>query len=226
MNYQQLAYAVRNHVSDGLKGVSNISYSIEQIIDEAILLRNKLLFDKSTTFKVNLKFFTQTVPKIAVNCEKFYGHCSINIDEVEMHFEIPKPLYTSDDSGIYYLGPMDNSTNFKVYFDNTYNLHKYRLKTKHKPFVFVDLGTESDTGHVRAFLMNAGDYKELKYMTVRAAFENPRLASVAPNFYLEEFHATSEMQSMIIDQLTMKYVEYYRKLNHLKEPNTQTSLNS
>jgi hypothetical protein len=222
MSYEELAYAVKNSVSAGLKSPANYSYSIEQIIDESLLLRAKIIAEQSMSYKINSKYFMQKLTNVTLSCEKLNGACSVPIDEVEAHFKMPKPLSTPGDD-IMDIGPIDNTTSFKIYYDTNYSYHGYRYKTAHKPFVFIDLAAQDDEGYVRAYLMNAGKYKELKYLNVRGIFADPRLASPAPNFYMEEFHAPFEVQSTIIDMITAKYVQYYRQLNYGPVPNTQTS---
>ena len=224
MTYESLAYAIKNNVSDGLHSVNQFSYSIEQIIDEALLLRNRIIYEKGNGPKINIKFFTQKMSKIPISCEKLHGECSLPIDEIEMHISIPKPISTMDDTGIVYAGPMDNSSSFKLYYDDNYSKHKYRAKTAHKPYIYLDLESENTEGYINAYLFNMGRYREMKYMLVRGVFADPRLASMAPNFYQDEFAAPLEVQSIIIDQLTQKYVQYYRQLNFGPQANTQSSL--
>lgn len=224
MTYEQLASAIKNNVSDGLKSPNQFSYSIEQLIDEALLLRARIIYEKSTTYKVNSKYFTQKISKISLSCEKLNGPCSVPIDDIEMSFKIPKPADTAKDDAISFIGPIDNSASFKIYYDDMYRFHSYRSRTAHKPFVFVDLAFEDDDGRVYAYLMNASKYKEIKYLTIRGVFANPKLASVFPNFYEDEFAAPYDVQSHIIDQMTQKYISYYRQLNMPPQPNTQSSM--
>ena len=118
---------------------------------------------------------------------------------------------------------MNKQEGFIVYYDtDSMSLHKYRVKTKNLPFIWIDT-TPDESGQMTAFLMNAGKYSNLKYLSMRSIFEHPtRVNSANAGFGDMEYPAPGHIQKEIIKNLTEDYIRYFRQLNVMPQPNTQS----
>ena len=223
MTLNEIASAIRNHISDGLSGaVANYSYSVEQLEAEIILMRNKLLSERSRQGKVNLKQYYQTYPGIILDVKDISASPVLQAYKRSLSFTSPKILSTiNDDYEVVLIYTIDNERSFKVYRTTDYRDHKYRQKTKRSPFVYLDTSTDSN-GFVKGWLLNTGKYESIRALTMQAVFANPM---DVPGFNNEsEFPAPLESQNDIIAALTAQYVQYYRQMNIAPQPNTGTSI--
>jgi len=224
MTLRELASAIRNHIVDGLKGVTNEAFSIEQLMQEIVLESETLIIQGITQRTVQLGSISQRIDGIEVVCEDTSGNCAIDSQVVVPHISIPKlsqmlPIYET----LSFIGPLDNSTTFKVYNDTDFRFHKYNQATSNRPYVWVNTSGKHP-GMYDIYFYNLGKYNNLKYVSVVALFENPASLLKTPyanQFSNSEFYAPSSVQKQIIDSLTQKYVNYYRQLNRPVEPNTQ-----
>jgi hypothetical protein len=228
MTVNELASAIRNHVADGLKGVTNISFSKQQIIDEAFLLRAKFILEREMVAKFDINQYTQHLPKIFVDCKDVSRACVIKAYRSEGYMRIPAPATLQSKNPITYFGTLDLRTRFKVYYSKADALtHQYRYKTSCRPYILVDLATKDSTGYVDAYFMLRGNnYKMIEWLTLDAVFSDPRVVFEFTGDDDTDFPAPPELQKAIIDTLSNEYINYYRKLNHMAEPNLQTSINS
>lgn len=221
MTLNEIASAIRNHISDGLSGaVANYSYSIEQLQAEIILMRNKLLSERSRQGKVNLKQYYQTYPGIILHPKDISASPVLKAYKKALGFTSPRILATiNDDYEVVLAYTLDNERTFKVYRTIAYRDHKYRQKTKRAPFVYLDTSTDAE-GFVQGWLLNTGSYESIRSINLQAVFANPL---DVPGFTEDtEFPAPLESQNDIIAALTAQYVQYYRQMNIIPRSNTQT----
>lgn len=227
MTLNEITAAIRNRVSDGLSGnISNQAYSIKQLEEEVDIERAAYIQSYADSGrKINPKYMYQSIDGLHVKCMDLSNNapCGFTSGEGVPAVKIPAVASTFDDSAIEYIGLMNKQEKFIVYYDtDSMENHKYRLRTKKRPFVWVDTAPDS-SGMMTAYLMNAGKYFNLKYMSVRAIFEHPTQVGVdSPGFGDKEYPAPGHVQKHIIDTLTAKYVEYFRKMNIPPLPNTQS----
>ena len=223
MTEEQIASAIRNNVGNGLKEVYNHAYSIEQLEDEIGNTRNQIILENSQTGVLNPEYFTQKIDNLELSLVRFPYEGYSNSPERVLHTKIPAVVMTSDNSGITFLGTPDMSTSFKIYYDTSFANHSYSRVIKNRPFVFVDLSAD-DNGELDTYYFKLGDYG-IREVSIRAIFSNPHDLLVNSLFAsTQEYPAPPSVQQMIIDRLTAKYVEYYKKLNLNYQPNTQTDL--
>ena len=227
MTLNEITSAIRNRVSDGLSGnISNQAYSIKQLEEEVDLERSSYIqkFADSGR-KLNPNYMYQTVDGLKVLCQDLSQNapCGFTSGDGVPAVKIQPIASTFDDSAVEYFGLMNKQEKFIVYFDTDSAInHKYRVKTAKRPFIWIDTTQDGD-GMMTAYLLNAGKYFNLKYMSIRAIFEHPsRIGSNVPDFGDKEYPAPGHVQNAIIDALTEKYVRYFRQMNIPPIPNEQT----
>jgi hypothetical protein len=229
MTHNEIASAIRNRIYDGLSGnISDQSISTDQLFDEIDLTRADFVNKYAMTSKLNTKYLLQSIDNLEIKCTSLaytecdaFRHC---IDEVPA-LEVPALLATPDDSAIEYLGLVNKQEKFSVYFTTTdIDNHKYRIKTAKRPYVWVDT-TLNKNGKYTLYFFNLGSLNPLKYVSIRAIFNNPSSILVDNFDYLDrEYPAPAHMQMAIIDSLTEKYVRYFRQLGVQPLPNQQNDI--
>ncbi|MCK5019134.1 MAG: hypothetical protein KAS32_18885 [Candidatus Peribacteraceae bacterium] len=223
MTLEQIASAIRNNVGNGLKEVGNFTYSIEQIKDEISNVRSQLILEGSKAGSLNHAFFSQRRENLDLAPGLFPEEGFDESNNTVLTVMIPKLAMTKDDSSVLYIGPADMSLNLKVYYDFDHlKSHKYTRVLKNRPHAFIDSAQDSD-GDVPVFIFNNSPVP-FKVITVRAIFDDPVRILEEDGIFSddEEFPAPLAIQETIIDRLTIKYINYYKKLNHPNEPNDQT----
>jgi len=222
MTLNEIVATVRNNISDGLSGlVGNYSYSIEQLAEEVVLMRAKLLVSRLMRGKVQLKYYYQTIDYVMLKPQDISGVDHMPSGKKSLGFIIPSILSSiNDDSEIVMVYTLDRERRFKVYRTIAYRDHKYRIKTKRSPFVYLDTSPDGD-GMISGYLMNTGRYESIRSLVVQGVFSNPM--DVKGMTADVEFPCPLEMQNDIISAMTSQYVIYYRQLNVPPLPNTQTS---
>jgi len=225
MTSNEMASTVENNVSDALSGaILNRAITVQQISAEIDLLREKLAYEQLKTGKIDLKYFMQSLNTLPLVCRDFVRDCgAIKSGDSVPSIRIPKLMATQDNTQIEYIGLANKQKRFITYFDiDDISNHKFRLKTAHSPFVWVDL-TPDDDNMIALYFFNLGKYATLKYVDVRAAFAKPtELKPLNPELDAQEYPAPGYIQEMIITTLSERYIRYYRQLNVNTQPNTQT----
>lgn len=222
MTLLEMASAIKNHVTDGLNGVSSTSFSIEQLQDEIILTTSAVIVKLTSQGLLDINKLTQRIDGIRIECKDLSANCSVESAIRAPHFLIPNVNRASNEP-IQFLGTIDGELSFKVYYDRDYRYHKYRLATSKRPFAWISTTPDSDGMH-DVFLFNMGKYNELKFISIDALFDNPYDLLKTPyydQFTASEFYAPSYVQKEVIDSLTQQYVNYYRQLHLNQKPNTQ-----
>ena len=224
MTLEEMASAIRNNVGGGLREVYNHAYSITQLEDEISNMRGQLILENSQTGILKPAFFLQKIDNLELKLVRFpYGGYSNSPDRV-LHTEIPKLAPTSDNTAISFFGPPDFNLDIKRYFDDSFNSHKYSRVIKKRPYVYIDLSINGEGKHDSYFFNIEGN--NLRTASIRAIFDNPVKLMEEQGLFAheEEFPAPLAIQEMIVDRLTAKYVEYYRKMNQGYQPNTETDI--
>ncbi len=215
MTIHELASAIKNNISNGLKGVTNISYSIEQIIDEIYLERNSLIKEYMLKGLIPLEELANSINCVELNKEKL-SKCQLGCDTTQ-HFEIPR-LSNTVVNPILYIGTVDKNEPFKVYTDYSYIYHKYSKAIKNKPYVWVDT-TTNEKGFYDCFLFNK---PLMKYISVVAIWEN--LQELEQYDCVGNVNMPDFFKKEILTRISERYIRYYRQLNQpIIQPNTQVS---
>lgn len=230
MTLNEITSTIRNKVHDGLDGaLANNAMSLEQLEEEVDLAYaffvNKYIMNGA---KLNKKYLMQSLNTVKLECRDLSGgdlNCGNHLlsgDQVPS-IKIPMIMSTPDDSGIEFVGLVNKQEDFKVYYNiSDIENHFYRVRTAHRPFIWVDLTTDSQ-GLITLYLFNFGKHNPLKYLSVRAMFEHPaRVTALNPTYGDLEYPAPLHMQKAIVDQLVNEYINSYRKLNVSTPPNTQS----
>lgn len=222
MTLTQMATAVRNHVVDGLKGVSYTAFSMEQLKDEILLTAQTVLLEFSKQGIIDIEKYSQRIDGIKLSCDDISAGCNVESDLCAPHFEIPALNQTAA-RPLKYIGTLDAKMVFKVYFDRDYRFHKYRLTTADRPFAWVSTAPNK-RGLYDVFLFNMNKYSDLKFISIDAIFDNPyQLLNTEyfKQFSNMDFYAPGIVQDAVITKLTEKYIKYYRQLEKVYKPNTQ-----
>lgn len=217
-----MATAIRNHVVSGLKGVANTTFSIEQLEDEILISTQTVMLELAAAGKLDLNKFTQKIDGIKLECTDLSNNCDVESDSCAPHFEIPSVNLLASQP-IPYIGTIDASLTFKVYFDRDYRFHKYRLSTSKFPFAWVSTST-NDNGLFDVYLFNMNKYDNLRFISIEALFDNP-YALLDTEYYNQfataTFFAPAAVKDIVIKKMTESYIKYYRQLTHPMKPNTQ-----
>lgn len=227
MTLNEITSAIRNRVADGLSGnISNQAFSILQLEEEVDLQRSSLINRHVDSGRmINPNYLYQTVDKLKLMCMDMAQNapCGEGSGEGVPAVKISPISATFDDSAVEYFGLMNKQEKFIVYYDaDSIGNHKYRAKTKNRPYIWIDTTLDPD-GMMTAYFLNAGRFSNLDFLSIRAIFEHPtRVGTLVDNFGDLEYPAPGHLQNSIIDALTEKYVQYYRKLNIINPPNTQS----
>jgi len=225
MTTSQIASTIENNVSDALSGaILNRAVTYDQIYGEIDLLREKLAYDQIKTGKIDIKYFMQSLPLQNLVCRDLTRGCGIiKSGESVPSIRIPKLMAMQDNSQLEYVGLANKQKRFITYYDiDDISNHKYRLKTPESPFVWVDLTPDNDD-MIALFFFNLGQYNALKYVEVRGAFAKPtNVMPLNPEEDEKEYPAPGVIQEMIISTLSERYIRYYRQLNVMPTPNTQS----
>ena len=222
MTLTQIASAISNNVMSGLRATTNVVFSIEQLEGEIISTGPALILQLSGKMKFKPDEFAQTTKVITLDNNTLPAGAYANQYISVAHATIPRISSTFENKSVIYAGPADMSLNMIKYFDNAYTQHKYSFVIADRPYVYIDTSIKKD-GIMDIYFFNTGT---LDKVIVKAVFEDP-LAIYGGSLLaaeLVEFPVPQFLQNMIIDTLTNKYIEYYRKLNQGYQPNTQTQL--
>lgn len=224
MTLKQMAAAIRNHIVDGLKGVTNEAFSVEQLTHEILLETNLLIQQGVLQGTLDPTTLHQRVDGIETECKDISANCSIPALKEYPRILIPKLYMLRDvENSVSFLGSMDNSLQIKLYFDADYRYHEYNITTKDRPYAYINVAATKE-GMSEVFFFNLGPYENLKFVSITALFEDPYkwLDTVYADQFIEsEFYAPKALQSQVIMQLTQKYVNYYKQMNVPMQPNTQ-----
>lgn len=225
MTHLEMASTIRSRVADGLSGnIANQAMSLEQLLEEIDLQRAEFAHKYAATMKLDPQFMMQRIPNLEISCEHMNSECSIyNGTDSIPSVKIPKVMPLFGEKSIQFVGLTNMQEGFAVYFHpEDIRNHRVRIKTRHRPFVWVDMASDSED-MITLWFFNLGQYNPLRFVTVRAAFEHPAIVnSNNPDHLNAEYPAPGHMQMAIIDTLTEKYVRYYRQLNVIPLPNTQS----
>ena len=222
MTLTEMATTIRNHVMDGLNGADTLPFSIEQLQKEILMGVPSVLLEFAAKGLVDLSRLTQRIDGIKIEEDDVSTECDVSTGACALHFEIPN-INRFVDTPIKFIGSMDSQISFKVYYDRDWRFHKYRLATAKKPFAWVSTRANSN-GLYDVFLFNLGKYSGLRYISIDALFDNPY--DILKTEYYEQFASSDFFAPMIIkeaviDKITNKYINFYRKLHMNQKPNTQ-----
>lgn len=219
---EKLASAIRNDIVGGLRGYhTNLSMSIEQLMDEIVDERLQILKEYSLKGVLPVKDLYLSINCIPVDCKDLERcRCSEQDDCLTptAHFEIPQIVNDYGALSIDYIGSNDRQNPFIYYTSSiAYRYHKYRKRGKNKPYVWIDT-TPNENGMYDCFVFNA---PLLGQVSVTAIFKDLRqLERYACCTDLKDDNMTF-INNEIKKRLIEKKIRYYRALSPQNLPNDQ-----
>jgi len=224
MTLRQLASIARNNIVNGLKGVSNEAFSLEQLMSEILLESNTIITREIKAGTLPVANIAQRIDGIELVCDDIAGTCEVDSLVSAPHIQIPKLAQFMDpEEAIQYIGPMDNTKNFKVYVNNDYVYHDQTFTLKDRPYVWIKQSTNT-AGFYDVFFFNLGKYNNLKFVSISARFENPYDLLKTPysdQFITSEFFAPESVQTEALNNIQQRWITYYKQMAIPPLPNIQ-----
>jgi hypothetical protein len=154
MELSKITSAIINDLFGGTSGLTaNPSISYEQIEDEVVEKRItviKELYHKGLLTKGDLALSINSIPvecEDPASCDKCSG-ANISSNKRELHFEIPLLIDDLGSDSISYLGSLDHSVPYTVYYslDNA-RAHKYKRRGANTPYVYINRTPNKNNMH-------------------------------------------------------------------------------
>ena len=219
---EKLASAIRNDVVGGLRGYhTNLSMSLEQLMDEIVDERLQILKEYSLKGVLPVKDLYLSINCVPVDCKDLERCRCAGQDDCltpTAHFEIPQIVNDYGSLSIDNIGSSDRQNPFIYYTSSTaYRYHKYRKRGKNRPYVWIDT-TPNENGMYDCFVFNA---PLLGQVSITAIFKDLRqLERYACCVELRDDNMTF-INNEIKKRLTEKKIRYYRALSPQNLPNDQ-----
>lgn len=220
---EKLASAIRNDVVGGLRGYhTNLSMSLEQLMDEIVDERLQILKEYSLKGVLPVKDLYLSINCVPVDCKDLERCRCAGQDDCltpTAHFEIPQIVNDYGSLSIDYIGSTDRQNPFIYYTSSTaYRYHKYRKRGKNRPYVWIDT-TPNENGMYDCFVFNA---PLLNQISITAIFKDLRqLERYACCVELRDDNMTF-INNEIKKRLTEKKIRYYKQLALPNMPNDQS----
>ena len=220
---EKLASAIRNDVVGGLRGYhTNLSMSLEQLMDEIVDERLQILKEYSLKGVLPVKDLYLSINCVPVDCKDLERCRCAGQDDCltpTAHFEIPQIVNDYGSLSIDYIGSSDRQNPFIYYTSSTaYRYHKYRKRGKNRPYVWIDT-TPNENGMYDCFVFNA---PLLGQISITAIFKDLRqLERYACCVELRDDNMTF-INNEIKKRLTEKKIRYYKQLALPNMPNDQS----
>lgn len=218
MLYSKLASAIYNDIVSGLSGYTSVpNISMEQLEDDIVDERLKVIQEIMVSGKLQKEDLLLTIPCIKTNCDSI-DKCNKCINDntankfPTLHFEIPQFIL------IDYIGSTDKQNPFIVY-TNLYewNYHKYRKRFHNKPVVFVD-STPNSNNFCDCWVFNAPLLREVTVIGIFKDVKQLEFYGCCPD---EEIRNFTYIDNEVKKRLTQKKLMFYRQYFKHVEPNDQ-----
>lgn len=218
MIVHELASAIKNDVVAGLAGiVSNPTISMEQLEQDVIDERLSIIKSYAIKNLIPKKDLYIAITCIELDCKPLSKCCESQQYGAEYpHFEIPQLVNDFGDDAISFIGSIDREISFKVYTDKSYRYHKYKMRGKDKPYVFIDT-TPNENNMYDGWVFNA---PLLERLTVVGIFKDLRQVEDFSCCF-EDLNNISFIDAEIKERVTKKKLAYYRSNYISPQPNDQ-----
>lgn len=221
-NLFYIASAIQNRISAGLKGTVNEPYSVEQIIDEVLVIRSALLKNEEDAGKLKYEDVIETLSCIKLDCEDLSMCCSMETYDKTKHFKMPKASsYITDP--IKYIGLVDRSDSFSIIKGSKVDLSavnytKFNKYLKSKTLVWIHPNRED------GFIFNPPT-EELEVITIDFVPENPTdlynySCCTVNNFEEDAKSIPNWMVSSIMDKITNDFGNFMYRLSYKRNDGT------
>ncbi len=212
---ERITSAVKNNLEAGLKTTTNYPFSMEQLQDTVMGMRNFLLSERMRQgYRGDVWDAEQEINCIPLDCEELALCCEDTGDVKVLHYVIPKYITKS------YLGLVNNQDPFKVEKGNAkYNRYRSRY-LRERTYVQERLYN----GNVHGFIFNPPT-ESLSFISFKGILENPfdanKYSCCQFNPREDRFPVLPGMEQEIIARLTSDWSSWYYRFQGTR-PNTQT----
>ena len=219
---EKLASAIRNDVVGGLRGYhTNLSMSLEQLMDEIVDERLQILKEYSLKGVLPVKDLYLSINCVPVDCKDLERCRCAGQDDCltpTAHFEIPQIVNDYGSLSIDYIGSTDRQNPFIYYTSSTaYRYHKYRKRGKNRPYVWIDT-TPNENGMYDCYVFNA---PLMKTITMVAMFKDLRQVEELGCCNEDLANQYSWIDEEIQKRIVQQKVNIYRQMKTQILPNNQ-----
>lgn len=217
LSLNAIASQVINSTFSGLKMVTNIPISVDQVKDEISLLRNSLIKEMIDSGQKNFEGLYVKISCIQLTCRDMAECCDEPVGSDQLGGKIPKLFdqLLTDKTGIRYAGSPDMRHPFRILTGNEYIYHKHSPLVGKSPAVYFDYNHN-------VWVLNPPT-QDLELLTIVVIPEDPR--------DLQQYSccaATDDdpypMPGWMVDKITGKLINDYMRYYSMSQtkPNTQS----
>lgn len=213
MTLNELASAIHNDISSGLRGKTDTIIPISQLEDEIVNKRNSLIKKYSLNGLIPIQDLIQSIECVSLECNDVANCCSgIKSGTKALRFTLPRLSTIYGKEAIQFIGSISRAEPFKVYYDSSFVYHTHKAYNK-RPYVWVNMGSRvgDKGGFIYGYVFNT-PYMEKLSMDIVA--ENPYDALTCCNDKDSmEFPAPKFIQDEIKSMVTEQFIRYYKAAN-------------
>lgn len=208
-----IVYAVKNDIEGGMRTTSDYSFSLEHLRLVVYAVRSKIIQQLKLQGALQDKLETmQEINCIELDCENFSLCKNIDSKDPALHFKIPHYLYLD------YIGLARQDgdvSEFKIHSGKSSKYNKYRnKKLVERPYVRL----RNYANEIHGFIFNPPT-SNMKFLSVRGAFENPRLVNqyscCTYNPREDRFPMPDYMVDQLIQEIVGRWSQIYKNFNRL-----------
>jgi len=222
MTLETIAEMIENDVMGGLKGVTNYTMSTEQIMEEITLVGNRMLEERTRQGLPVPQDVYQDVPCIELECKDISECCNIKSGKAALISKepVPKLLFLEGFKPVQYVGPIDQSTQYKFLMSFADFIYSKYSPSGHLPTAFLN-----NSNHL---VIANPPSSVLKWVQFSALFAEPSELAKYSCICNSNGEIEYKRPSWLIDQVKSKivndYLRYYR-MGAITQPNTQEQIN-
>lgn len=216
----RIASACYNDIVSGLSGTTaTINIPMQQLEQEILETRLQIIHQYAKQNLLESKDVYDSLNCIELDCKSIDKCCSTDSDdELIAHAEIPQLAFVAgEDRVIQFVGSTDKQIKFKVYFSNLFKYHKYKIRGKRKPFVYIDPVPNSNN-LLDMYVFNAPLLERLSITAIFKSFDQVEELQCCQYKDTDNF---TDIDLETQNNVVKKYIQYYRQLIGQPYPNTQ-----
>lgn len=212
-----IASIIINSTFSGLKMVTNIPLSVDQVKDEVSLLRASLIKEMIDSGQKNFEGLYVKISCIALTCRDMAECCEEPVGSFQLGGKIPKLFdqLLTEKTGIKYVGSPDMRHPYRILTGNEYLYYKHSPLIGKKPAAYLDY-------NLNVWILNPPT-EDLELITMVVIPEDPRdlqQYSCCAAGDDDPYPMPSWMTDKITGKLINDYMRYYTMAQ--TKPNTQS----
>jgi hypothetical protein len=214
----QLADMITNDVKAGLKSVSNVSFSQEQLKDRIVLTANRMIPELKRKHELDIESISQSITSLKFKKEFINLSPASEFQKKQgqkvLTAKIPKLLFFDGFKPVVYFGETEFHSPFKVIYGSRFAYSKYDLYSKKKPTVWI----KEDICRI----VNPPADNTSKF-TLQGVFENFRALYEFKECAINDdspFPVPAYLKDMIVGKIVNDYMRHYAMSGAF--PNNQT----